>query len=232
MTLQDVFDYLALGPLANTGDVSNGALKSTAYDKFGKFVQLGLRDIYTRFPLKDSELILDQDDGTVIYYLNSKHAYSNTESTEQKYLDDDDGNTFTDDILAITALYDEEGCLVPLNNGNSPYSYYTPTPLSLQIPTPVTGNSTFIQYRADHPKLGDVSNPSAVTLELPEAALSALLCYVTWRAYMPNQSAEAQAISANQRMLYEEQLLFLQKYLTVNNISPEANNTFYVNGWV
>ncbi|AZU99660.1 head completion adaptor [Vibrio virus vB_VspP_SBP1] len=232
MTLLDVFNYLALGPLANTGDVVNGMIKTDSYQKFANFTQLGLRDIYTRFPLKDSELILDQDDGTVIYYLNSKHAYSNTESTEQKYIDDDDGNEFTDDILAITAFYDEAGCLVPINDNSASNSYYTPTPLSVQIPTPVTGNSTFVQYRADHPKLSDVSDPSSVELELPEVALSALLCYVTWRAYMPNQSAEAQAISMNQKMMYEEQLLFLQKYITVNNISPEANNAFHSNGWV
>jgi len=232
MTLLDVFNYLALGPLANTGDVVNGMIKTDSYQKFANLTQLGLRDMYTRFPLKDSELILDQDDGTVIYHLNSKHAYSNTQSTEQKYIDDDDGNEFTDNILAITGLYDEAGCLVPLNDNGDTESYYTPTPTTLQIPQPVTGNSTFVQYRADHPKLGDVSDPSTVELELPDAALSALICYVTHRAYLPVQSAEAQAISMNQKMMYEEQLLFLQKYIAVNNFSPEANNAFHSNGWV
>ena len=231
MTLLEVFNYLAQGPLANTGDVQNGAIKPESYSKFAGFVQLGLTNLYTRFPLKDSELILDQDDNTTIYYLKSAHAYSNTGSTAQKYLNDTN-NPFTDDIIAITAFYDEAGCLVALNDYTDERSIYTVAPTTLQILQPVTGNSTFIMYRANHPKFGDVSDPSTVELELPYAALDALLAHVTYCAYKANQSAEAQALSSRAYMLYEEHCVFLQKHIVMNNVSGERNVSFENNGWV
>lgn len=231
MTLQEIFDYLALGQLGNTGDVENGAIKASSYQRIANLVQLALTDLHTRFPLKDSELLLDQDDGTIIYYLKSEHAYSNTESTAQKYINDTT-NPFTDDIIAITAMYDEAGCLVPLNDYTDGRSIYTTGPTTLQITQPVTGNTTFIMYRANHPKLGDVSDPSAVNIELPQAALDAVLGYVTYRAYQNKQNPESQAISQQSKMYYEEQCLFLQKYIAVNNISGDRNTSFENNGWV
>lgn len=231
MTLLEVFTYLAQGPLANTGDVQNGKLKPEAYIKFAGYVQLGLTNLYTRFSLKDSELILDQDDNTIIYHLKSAHAYSNTESTAQKYINDT-ANPFKDDIISLTAFYDEAGCLVSMNDYMDENSIYTITPTSLQITRPVTGNSTFVMYRANHPKFGDVSDPSTVEVELPDAALDALLAYATYRAYKANQSSEAQALSFNAKALYEEECAFLQKYVAMNNISGDRNMSFDNNGWV
>lgn len=230
MTLDDIFKQLATGELQHTGDVENGVIKPSSYQRIANHVELALLDLFTRFPLKERELILNQRDNISIYYLHSKHAKSTGANGEEKYIEDTN-NVFTDDIIAIQTIYNEIGGIIPLNNSLYWGSYFSPTPITLEIPLPVTGNSNFIIYRASHAAFGDVSDPSAVNIEVPVNALSAILAYVANRAYASNQSAEAQVIAQNYMAKYELACTFLAKHISVNNIADTGLYKFEINQW-
>lgn len=230
MTLDDIFKQLAVGELQHTGDVENGAIKQGSYQRIASHVELALLDLFTRFPLKERELILDQDDNTTFYTLHSRHALSTGDNGEQKYINDTN-NPFTDDIIAIQSIWNEDGTMVPLNDSNCSTSIFSPAPTTLQILEPVTGNSNFIIYRAAHEKLGTVTDPTAVDIDVPANVMTAILAYVANRAYSSNQSKEAQVIASQYLAKYEMACTFLQKHISVNNVSDLVKPAFEINQW-
>ena len=230
MTLDDIFKQLAVGELQHTGDVENGIVKPASYQRLANHVELALLDLFTRFPLKERELILDQDDNTTFYHLHSRHALSTGDNGEQKYINDTN-NPFTDDIIAIQSIWNEDGSIVPLNDSTCNTSIFSPAPTTLQIMEPVTGNSNFIIYRAAHPSLGTVTDPTTVSIDVPANAMTAILAYVANRAYSSNQSKEAQVIASQYLGKYELACTFLQKHISVNNVSDLVKPAFEINQW-
>lgn len=192
MTLQDIFDQLAYGELAQLfiseqADGTTG-IKEQDYPRVFASVLLGLTSLHRRFLLRKSTLKIALVSGKASYFIKPDFAKSNTKSKELvKYIDDLD-SPFTDNLLKIESIKKPDGTDIPLNVRNDPNSIVTPTYNSFVIPDTLTETYLIVNYRADHPTLDKnlaAAAPMVVAIELPPAYLEALLFFVASRIHRP-----------------------------------------------
>lgn len=157
MTLQQVVDMAV-----------NGELKSIAAkdDVAGivQYINLGMIELYKRFPLKMEEHIVALQTGVETYKMPS-------------------------DFMWIAAAYgeipiDDQDTIVtqlPVNEEDNPLSVNTVSWNTLQVPQSVTGSYISIMYVAA-PKYLTTSDLSK-DIELPPQMIEALLHYVGYRAH-------------------------------------------------
>ncbi len=192
MLLQTVIDHLKTGEfsLTNLGSNDEEGLTSNNLAAVINHINLGLIDIYKRINLSLKEVYVDQYAHIQKYTLNSKHAYSNEESTATKYISDTVDDPFTNDILQIITVNNEVGCELPLNDSNKCDSLFTPKYNVIQVPCPVDGNSLIVVYRAA-PELLKNNCDFTQEVELPLTFLDVLLYYVAYRvkASRPDQES-------------------------------------------
>jgi hypothetical protein len=197
MLLSEIFEQLEEGELrqmALGGSEASGIIESD-YPKIIPHVNLGLSEIYKRFPLRTEHLTIQQYAQITNYQLLPKYAQSNTASTEPvKYIMDSSFKPFTDDakVLKIEAVFDEEGQKYHLNDETNPYSVYTPTYNTIQIPFNDENNAFGVTYRAGHPKLSaTVSDVLNQEVEISDTHLRALLLFIGARYLKTRGNAES-----------------------------------------
>lgn len=246
MTLQEVFDQLTYGELAqlNIGGAGTGVINATNYTRVLSHVSLGLTSLYKRFDLKEGRLTVQLDPSISTYSLNRKFATANTRSREPiKYLMDSAVQPFQDDLLKVEQVLTDLGVEMALNDRSNPLSVMTPAATTLRVPLPVVlrardlpewlkTETLEVVYRANHFKIAteDV-DPEMVLLELPDAYQEALLYFVASRVNNPIGMSNEFDASSNYAVKYEQtcQQLELQN-LQVDRGS--AGNKLYDRGWV
>ena len=156
MTTQTVID------MAANGELKNLAVK-TDTNAILAYINLGLIELYKRFPLKVNEQIIELQDGVDTY-------------------------TLPNDCMWIVAAYDEVPedstavvSVVPINEEDNPLSINTVSWNKIQVPLTINGAYISIIYVAapdtiDSTMLGD-------HIDLPPQMLEALLHYVGYRAH-------------------------------------------------
>jgi hypothetical protein len=188
MLLSDIFEYLTYGELSqlSIGIGDDGAVASTDYPKLVSYINMGLIELYKRFPVNEKQLVVQQADAVTRYHLTYPYALYNTGSAiaeVDRYIMDTAEAPFLGDVLRIEQVFNELGEELPLNNSEDDTSLFAPTVTDLQIPQPNAANSTIVLYRAS-PKKITIPNldPFTEDVLLPEALLEALLFYVGARA--------------------------------------------------
>lgn len=155
MYLSKLFKQLATGELSQVAISENGNIQEDSYDAIVTHLNIGLTKLYTRFPLLEKEVVIQQFAHITLYTLSSQYAYTNDDSTEPyKYIIDSEENPFEDDVLRIEQAFDEGGVPISINDEfSSNRVIFTPSYDSVQIPLPEEENSIFITYRANHPEI-------------------------------------------------------------------------------
>ena len=156
MTVQNVIDQ------ARTGELRGIAIKDSN-ESIINYINLGLLELYKRFPLETKEHLIEMVDGTEIYKL-------------------------PDDFMWIVAAYDELDELdanivsvVPVNEEDNPASINLVSWNEVQIPVTATGAYMSIIYVAAPVVLteGDL----AKAIPIPPQMIEALLHYIGYRAH-------------------------------------------------
>jgi len=237
MTLQDVFDWLRYGELAQSSlyDSETGLLTDGNAPKIISHVVLGLRDLHTKFPLKERELTIQQYDYITKYYLKKEYAETNPDPTptgHPKYIIDSRFNPFTGDVLRIDQVFDELGTEMPINEPSSIFSVFTPAYNILQIPRSVSTNAIFVTYRADHTEIPlDTTDFASVAIDIPETHFQALLFYVAWRTFASIAGQDSSPVSAEYQMKYMNEV----SQIIQHNLSLEYTSQFRLDikiaGW-
>lgn len=133
---------------------------------------------YTLFAFKEDGVLVETRKGISYYYLDSKYAESNRESSEIKYIKDSDNHPFTDDVIKILSVYDLRGNEYPINDITNPRSVFLREYNCIQIPNGVEGILS-IQYQAKHSRIPlNVAYDSEIEINIPAPYLSALQAYV------------------------------------------------------
>jgi len=177
MNLQEVFDQLSAGEFSqlSIGGANAGVIDESNYKKILGHVNLGLTALFTRFNLKEQSLQFTLNPASDTYQLN------------------------LDDMLKISKVVTDGDVEVPLNKDGNPYSCFTPSLNTIQVPQVILDQGADLPedlkttklkvvYRANHPKLKltlGMLNPSTVNLELPATHLSPLLYFVASRVHNP-----------------------------------------------
>ena len=169
MTLEDLFETLALGELSQHKFGKGGVIDLEDYPALISYTNRALTALHSRFPLQHKELLITQFDEITDYVLDPKYSISADDaSVENKYIADSVEYPFLDDLLRVEAAFNGDGASKPLNDEYRSDSWYTPNPDTIQIPYPVEGNVAAIMYRANHAMIPtDTTDPSSVTINLP-----------------------------------------------------------------
>lgn len=226
MKLQQIFNQLSHGELSQyfMGGVDAAGIHDGKFMDIIPHINLALVDLYTRFPLRVDEVVIQQHDQIQVYYLDSKYAETNQASPEPiKYIIDSSFQPFTDNVLKIEKVFNETGQELFLNDRDEYYSVHTPAYNAVQIPYPEKENQLIIEYRAG-PVLVPLEevDPDIYDVALPPTLLEHLLLYIGGRVFSTRDNDEFHT-SKNFYKRYEEACL---RYETVGiNLMDNTLNT-------
>ena len=162
MELQRILDTLRYGELANV-------YTEDKQDQLVTFINLGLTQLYSKFPILEKQIAIQQYPQISLYKLTREFARTNRDRPTpligddlcepeeplkehhhhhviHKYILDNPHDPFMGDVLFISSVFDETGHPVPLNDDNNPHSFFTPSFDTLQILT-IVGTDTYNQDR-------------------------------------------------------------------------------------
>lgn len=195
MKLTEVFEHLITGELANTNvglNLEEGA-SPLNYRKLVNLINLGLLDLYSRFPIRTQQAYVQLYENISLYHLRKEYCETNTTSTQPtKYVIDTVDNPLYDRILKIDAVYTEEGTPLPIEDEYNELSVFLPEVDTVQITYPSDYNAIFVMYRAAPNKLD--SNMDSINCDqefnLPYSLLQSLLTFVTYKLLESHSSPE------------------------------------------
>lgn len=235
MNLQDFCKKLANGRLSNTSMVedSGGLIIKVAHrTKVVDAINEGLIRLYTRFILNQKDVVISLRDHITSYRLNS--LYSETlypqDGVEIPYILDLPGEVFSNDVIKVLAVYNHDGCELPLNNSTNVKSVFTPRFDVVQVPEPKTGELMNVVYQAKHILL-TVADPLE-EITLPDTLYGALEAYVAHLLFADINSDDAKIRSDKQLAKYEQICgdVILTDTISLTNI--QSNIKFQNRGWI
>jgi hypothetical protein len=233
MKLSTIFEDLENGELSqlSIGGGTIGAIAEEDYAKVIGYVNVAMVELYKRFPIMESELIIDLYPTIMDYVLTYDFAASNTTGPEPiKYIQDTAENPFPDDVLQIMEVFDEDMGIIPLNDDNALNSVYTPTWNTLQVPEPVEGASFSILYRAYPAEIPtSTTDLTAVDVHIPRQLSTALYAYIAYRAHLGMTERDNNKISASFSRF--NAICNDVRFRGTLNRSDTTNNKLDINGW-
>ena len=233
MRLQEVFDYLTYGELADysVGGIDLGGVQDCDQPKIIASLNLGLVELYKIFPLHTAQVYLQLYDHISTYVLHSDYAESNTTSTQSiKYILDSE-TKFTDNILKIDAVFNEAGDQYPINEGDEEYSVFTPSYNTLQVPFSQDENSLAIVYRAGPVKLPIIGvDAETIDVPIPDQLLESLVSFIVYKIHTSKGTGQ----DSQAGIYYNKfkQTVALVKDLGLSNEEHNLNKRLDLGGWV
>lgn len=236
MKVSNLFNDLSVGPLSNIALAleGTGEIAAEKQPKIIKYANDALLRLYTRFVLKENDVLIELEDHITNYHLLSRFAESEyPESGEDyPYIKDLEKEAFENDVIKIMAIYDSFGKSIPLNDTERPGSYFTPQGNVLQVPRPISGMAISVLYQAKHAHL-DQDDPNILDAEivLPVTLWEAFLSYVSSKVFSDINTQEANIKSQEHLMVYEGLCKEAVDYDLVNTSISTTNSRFHRNGW-
>ena len=187
-----------------------------------RYTNLGLTDLYSRFPLDNKEFLLSVVAATSIYNLPSDFMSVSSAFTPMKYHRDLEGK------LAKENDVSEDLIELELNVTNATNSLYFPNPGKVQVPYPVEGQLISVLYRANPISLtiADLLNDIGIA----EQYYNALQYFVVNLGFMGNHGGtELDSHIYFQR--YQQACSLLEN----QGLAPkefDVNNRFEMRGYV
>ena len=172
MTVQEVID------MAKYGELSNISVKDDV-DAVLSYLNLGMLELYKRFPLRVEEYLLELVEGQIVY-------------------------TMPDGFMWIVSAYGEvpeddqrDFLVLPINKEDDPMSINTVGWNQVQIPVVSDGAYIAVMYVAA-PTTYTASELSD-TIEIPPQMVEALLQYIAYKAYSGVTSGDQEDMSLYQK---------------------------------
>lgn len=205
MELTELYSQLSFGELSNLSLSNNGdgTIVEEKKPQIVGFANEALLRLYTRFVLKQNDLILEMRPNTTFYHLLSRYAEQSWDSTSEipyPYIRDLAREKFTEDVLRVMAVYDNNGNERPLDDRERYDSIFVPQPNTVQNPTPKIGEFLNVMYQAKHAKL-DTEN--VTTIELPDVLHEAFKAYIAYKVTGSMNTNEMLAVSQGHFAMYE-----------------------------
>ena len=236
--LEELLNDLQYGELSQfsvTGDIDDPmtGITSGDYPAIISHLNKALTAIHTRLPIRDREVTIQTVDELSFYELSSDYAVTNTESLQPiKYIIDTPDRPFQNDILSITAVFDEYDCEYALNDEHDCSSIWIQNYRTLQIPNPADEFALFISYRANHPKIEPDADPAKTEIDIPDYCIEPILFYIASRMYARSNDQGAAARSIEMVQKYELFCTELERRNVLNNYSNTTNLKLEKRGFV
>ena len=223
MKLQKLFEHLTLGELKQLGIggyEEYKAIQEKDYPEIVSHLNLGLINLYTRFPLLEKELVLETRPDQQLYVLSSKYA----EPNKGWYIQ----GANNDDLIRINSAYlgDTE---LPINDEYSATGIYLPSYNSIQIPFATGSEEISIIYRAKPEK---VPLDLEYEIPLPEVLTEALLVFIEYRIRKSMGGEQGTVLGQQALQMYEMFCGEIERKNILNNADNSVCIRARERGWV
>lgn len=206
MRISDLYSKLALKELQGTAYLDeSGNLLDSKKDTILAFANDGLDRLFTMFPMKEKKTFIKMNSDintyklTIPYTVSARATYPNN----PHYIIDNDFAPYTEDLVKITALLDEHGHRITINDMHSLNGITTPFYNTLVIPNPVDDSPLVVFYQALHDRLPS-GNPDYV-IDIPRTLEEALTAFIG-SAVFSALNTEGSQNRAQQLMTYFQML--------------------------
>lgn len=190
-----------------------------------------LTALHTRFPLQLKLLTIATIDGIFEYPLRPEFAQSSGSAEINKFIVDSVDKPYTGDLLAIEHVLDANSAELPLNDRRDPLSWFSPAHDTVHCGYPVTGETYFVQYRADHAPLSEEDLDAKISI--PASLLDALITKVAYEYYCGQDGEGAQAKEQYLNQKYEAICQEIEGRNTLNSSVVENRaDQIVAAGWV
>lgn len=215
MNLKTIFDQLSYGELKNVFLAENSegeGLDESRKKQLLVHINMGLTVLYTRFFLKEGNHVLN--------VLPDMYRYELAKELP--------------DLLRIERIEDLGGNEYPVNVMGDGCSFHTPSARTLVVPTGLKQTTFQLTYRANHPRLDDLSAlypADMIEVELPHTHLEPLLLYIASRVHNPIGMTETFHEGNNYAAKFEAACQQLERTNYAID-QTEVDERFQTGGWV
>ena len=192
MLLSQIIDSVRYGEL-------NNVYTDEKLPQIISFINLGLIQIYSKLPIVEKQVTIQEYPQISLYKLSRMYARHNHVSpVKHKYILDTPDNPFMDDVLFITGVCDEYGFEVPLNDDHHKRSIFISSYDTIQIPNANENEAIFVIYRAKPKGINPQTKPEdldKIDVVLPDYLLEALTAFIGFKAHQAIGGQEGLAAS-------------------------------------
>lgn len=232
MKIFDLYRNLANGVLRNLAmsQETPGAIRAKDQETVILAANEALLRLYSRFNLREKDVLIRQTDGVTNYHLLKRFAETHEPRVERHtYIMDLVLEPFEQDVIKVLAVYNSDGYQMPLNDNEAPWSLFTPQANVLQVPNPEPGKALSVMYQARHPELDHLKLEQPI--ELPDVLHGALFSYIGYQVYDAISTPEALARSQSLLMSYTSICDEAASSDAVQTSISTTNSRFEKRGW-
>lgn len=233
MKLSDLYSKLSYGVLSSLGMAGegDGTIKDKKKPAIVGFANEALLRLYTRFPMKQNDVLIEMHSHITNYHLLRRFAVSNEDSPERyRYIRDLPLEPFLEDVIKVLAVYDSFGRELPLNDPNDPDAVFIPEANVVQIPRPSMCQAVSVMYQAKHLPLS-VDDPD-MEITLPDVLHSALFAYIGSLVYEGLEMEGSNVKAANMMAKFDGICAEAEAFDSLNVSESYTKTKFDSRGWV
>lgn len=237
MLLSDLFALLSVGELSNLAMSNNGSglINPTQQPKLVAYANDGLLRLYSRFVLKENDVLIQLYEHITFYHLIPKFAenYVHIPGADGhneliRYLLDSPMEPFTDELIKVTSIYDQFGEELPLNDEEKRNSCFTPQAKLLQVPNPIQDRCLNVRYQQRHEKLlGKLDQ----YISLPDVLEGALTAYIAYKVFSHMNTADSNSKAQEFSGTFESICTEATDRDLVSSSISQSNTRFSRGGW-
>lgn len=238
MNLSSLFQELSFGELSNTsiGNDGSGGIATSNQPKIVLYANDALIKLYSRFILKEREVLIEMNEWTTNYHLLPRFAIQYVPEAEDdsdnepiRYILDLPLEPFTDEVIRVLEVHDSNGHKMALNDANMPGSLFTPQAKVLQVPEPEAEKSLSVVYQAKHKPLDGTLDQD---IEVPDVLVEAFRAYIAYKVFSSVNSDKSMSKAQEMLQLYEGLCADVQDKDTVSNSQVASSDKFHERGFV
>ena len=235
MNLAQMLQRLAQGPVGDLkiGGDRTGTIPNEAIPEMVAKAQTALTELHTRFALSLKTLTIEVVSGVFLYPLRKEFAQSSGSTEIHKFIQDSAERPYTGDLISVEHVLDAQRCELPLNKRHDCTSWFLVAYDTLSMDYPVTGDTYFVSYRADHAPLDPAGNLEAQQIRIPAALEEAFLAKLGYEVFCTQTGENAIAKAAELRAKYELACAEIEaRNTTGGSAIQDRSDLFRAGGWV
>lgn len=236
MLLADLFKKLARNELKNLALAKSGDISAAEQPSTVDYLNEGLLRLFTRFVLKENDVMLELHEHVTFYHLLPRFASNyvhipgaDVEDEPIRYIIDTPGEPFNDEFLKVLTVFDSWGREIPLNDSEKHNSVFTPQTKLLQVPNPIYGKFLSVKYQQRH---SEIHGKLDEEINCPDILLGALTAYIGYKTFSHMNSGDSNKKSQEFNATYETVCNEVVDRDLVNSSISQSNVRFHRGGWI